>query len=152
MGYLFQFRRYHLALRAPVRTAHGRWTEREGVLVRLETAAGAVAFGEAAVLPWFGTETAAEAEAACRAIGAKAGADLLASLPGKLSCVRNALAAAMGELAAGTSVRAKAVPYLGVAALLPAGRAALDVLQAKGELGFRVFKWKVGVGDVADEL
>ena len=98
----------------------------------METAAGAVAFGEAAVLPWFGTETAAEAEAACRAIGAKAGADLLASLPGKLSCVRNALAAAMGELAAGTSVRAKAVPYLGVAALLPAGRAALDVFEEVG--------------------
>ena len=152
MSYLFQFRRYHLPLRAPVRTAHGRWTEREGVLVRLETAEGAVAFGEAAVLPWFGTETADEAEAGCRAVGAKAGADLLASLPGKLSCVRNALAAAMGELEAGTAVRAKAVPYLGVAALLPAGRAALDVLQAKGDLGFRVFKWKVGVGDVADEL
>ena len=127
VSYLFQFRRYRLPLRAPVRTAHGRWTEREGVLVRLETAEGAVAFGEAAVLPWFGTETADEAEAACQLVGAKAGADTLAS-------------------------RGKEVPYLSVAALLPAGRAALDVLPAKGEMGFRVFKWKVGVGDVADEL
>ena len=152
VSYLFQFRRYRLPLRAPVRTAHGRWTEREGVLVRLETAEGAVAFGEAAVLPWFGTETADEAEAACQLVGAKAGADTLASLPDKLCCVRNAVTAAMGECAAVTAGRGKEVPYLSVAALLPAGRAALDVLPAKGEMGFRVFKWKVGVGDVADEL
>ena len=39
-----------------------------------------------------------------------------------------------------------------VAALLPAGRAALAVLRERLELGFRVAKWKVGVGSIADEL
>jgi o-succinylbenzoate synthase len=39
-----------------------------------------------------------------------------------------------------------------VAALLPAGRAALAQIGAKAEAGFRVFKWKVGVGAVADEI
>ena len=41
---------------------------------------------------------------------------------------------------------------LSVAAFLPAGRAALKVVGPKAEVGFRIFKWKVGVGDAADEL
>jgi len=40
-----------------------------------------------------------------------------------------------------------------VAALLPAGRAALEVLRARRSEGFRTFKWKVGVArDPAEEL
>jgi O-succinylbenzoate synthase len=38
-----------------------------------------------------------------------------------------------------------------VAGLLPAGRAALAAVEPKLELGFRVFKWKVGVVAAADE-
>ena len=41
---------------------------------------------------------------------------------------------------------------LGVAALLPAGRAALAEAPRKAEAGFRVFKWKVGVGAADDEM
>ena len=57
-----QFRRYRLPFRTPVRTAHGLWAEREGLIVRLtdaaQGAADAVGWGEAAPIPWFGTETA----------------------------------------------------------------------------------------------
>jgi O-succinylbenzoate synthase len=42
--------------------------------------------------------------------------------------------------------------YVPVAALLPAGRSAFAVVESKLELGFRTFKWKVGVADVRDEL
>ena len=98
VSYLFQFRRYRLPLRAPVRTAHGVWTEREGVIVRVENEARAVGHGEAAVIPWFGTETADEAEAACRELGGKIDAGRIAAVPAKLGCLRNALAAAVGEI------------------------------------------------------
>src|SRR5450432_3809140 len=94
MQYRFQFRRYRLPLRAAVRTAHGLWTEREGVIVRLEDEAGIVGFGEAAVIPWFGTETADEAEAACRELGEKVDDARLDAVPVRLRCLRNALAAA----------------------------------------------------------
>jgi O-succinylbenzoate synthase len=164
--YLFQYRRYRLTLRAPVRTAHGVWTEREGVLVRLESESGAVGYGEAAVLPWFGTETVEAAEAACREIGAEVQAEQIAALPATLPCLRNALAAAWPETEGANGVaesvaaegevevggRGVEAAYLGVAALLPAGRAVLEAVRAKEEMGFRVFKWKVGVGEVADEL
>lgn len=159
--YLFQYRRYRLTLRAPVRTAHGVWTEREGVMVRLEGESGAVGYGEAAVLPWFGTETVDAAEAACREIGAEVRAEQITAWPATLPCLRNALAAARRETgdavgatenAAEGAGRVEDPTYLGMAALVPAGRAVLAAVRAKEEMGFRVFKWKVGVGDVADEL
>jgi O-succinylbenzoate synthase len=162
VSYLFEFRRYRLALRAPVRTTHGTWTEREGVMVRLADERGGVGYGEAAVIPWFGTETAEEAEAASRALGANTDEEKMAAVPVRLGCLRNALAAASAAVRGDAGDRAGAHEneelkkrdgaYRAVAALLPAGRAAIAELQAKAEMGFRVFKWKVGIGDVADEL
>ena len=143
-----EFRRYRLAFRLPLRTAHGPWGEREGVLVRLTSAAGVAGYGEAAPIPWFGTETVDEVEAACRDLGEHVPDDRLDAVPAELGCLRNALAAARAPVA---PPPADPSP-LGVAALLPAGRAAPGVAATKGEAGFRVFKWKVGVATVADEL
>lgn len=165
MMYRFAHRRYRLPFRAPVRTAHNVWREREGVLVRLEdVVTGASGYGEAAPIPWFGTESADEIDAACRELGALADDERLARVPTELDCLKNALATARRDLvqagadeAARAGERPPAAPaagpdYLAVAALLPAGRAALEVIAAKGDAGFRVFKWKVGVAAVADEL
>ncbi|MEO7414331.1 MAG: o-succinylbenzoate synthase [Opitutaceae bacterium] len=167
MRYLFQFRRYHLPFRTIVRTAHGPWGEREGIIVRLQNESGGVGFGEAAVIPWFGTETAEEAEAACRELGGKVDDERLATVPTGLVCLRNALAASRTVLPEETERKnlnsggrppcalltpVKTNPALGMAALLPAGRAAITEISPKLEAGFRVFKWKVGVGDPADEL
>lgn len=163
MPYRFQFRRYRLPFRHPVRTAHGLWSEREGVLIRLEDASeggtGAVGWGEAAPIPWFGTETVDEVEAACRTLGEWIEAEALAAVPAALGCLRFALATAQRDVDASFAARTRGAaesqpgpPYLGVAALLPAGRAVLTQLPPKAEIGFRVFKWKVGVGDIDEEL
>lgn len=147
MVYRFSYKPYCLPLRAPLRTAHGLWTEREGLVVRLEDEAGLVGFGEIAPLPWFGTETRAQAEEVCRKFGDRAGAALLDEVPEKFGCVRFALAQARaGSAALPPAAR------LPVAALLPAGRDARPLLRAKLEAGFLAFKWKVGVGAVDDEL
>jgi O-succinylbenzoate synthase len=144
-----QYRRYRLPFRIPVRTAHGVWAEREGVMVRLEDESGAAGLGEAAPIPWFGTETVDEVEEALRVVGEWTSEEALAAVPARLGCLRNALAAARpGGAAVSTAGRT----HLGVAALLPAGRSALGLIAGRVENGFRVFKWKVGVGDVADEL
>lgn len=166
MRYRFQFRRYRLPFRAAVRTAHGLWTEREGVVVRLEAEeqgagggeqAGPAGWGEAAPIPWFGTETADEVEAGCRDMGEWVDDERLERVPARLGCLRNAIAAAKAEVTLLRAQGAEKAPasqtaYLGVAALLPAGKAALSQIAAKAESGYRVFKWKVGVGDIADEL
>jgi O-succinylbenzoate synthase len=146
------YRRYTLPFRAPVRTAHGVWAERTGLIVRLEDDGGRVVYGEVAPIPWFGTETVEEAEAALGVLGEWVTPEQLAAVPAKLGCLRFALAGALVEIG-DNERRAKDNPaYLSVAALLPAGRAALAQIAPKAEMGFRTFKWKVGVGDIADEL
>jgi O-succinylbenzoate synthase len=162
MRYRFQFRRYRLPLRVAVRTAHGVWTEREGVIVRLapqedekrgaERRERSAGYGEAAVLPWFGTETADDVAAACREIGEWVEEERLAAVPKRLGCLRAAIGAARAALDERRVATGEKEPALGVAALVPAGRAALEQIAAKAEMGFRVFKWKVGTGDPRDEI
>lgn len=152
MPYRLAHRRYRLPFRAPVRTAHGVWAEREGVIVRLEAEGGGVGWGEAAPLVGFGTESADEAEAACQRLGGNFDAAMLASLPRRLLCLRSALASALSDLEGTGAAQPAEGSYLPVAALLPAGRTVLTQIRPKAEAGFRTFKWKVGAANFADEL
>lgn len=167
MVYNFSFRSYRLPLRTPLRTAHGWWAERDGIIVRLEDEQGRVGFGEIAPIPWFGTETLAEAGTVCGGFGAQIPAVVLDAVPERFGCVRFALAMARDEMERGPRARLgeskeqKNLPEGGlhalsarlpVAALLPAGPDVLPALALKLEAGFLAFKWKVGVGDVEDEL
>lgn len=167
-----EHRAYRLPFRAVVRTAHGPWAEREGFLVRaarIDAAGvevGVAGWGEVAAISWFGTETVAEAGTALAGLRGEAGdlAEALARVPAECVSVRAGLAAAMGQGASGEAgdeqvaeakdagMAAEAgVKFLPVAGLLPAGRAVLGAVEARLELGFRTFKWKVGVGEAADE-
>lgn len=154
MRYSFAYQPYRRTFRQPVRTAHGVWTEREGIFVRITDAGGRAGYGEIAPLPDFGTETVAEAAEFCRRLGAEIDADVLAHVPGRLGCVRCALGFALAEVGGATPVAptAGAAKRLPVAALLPAGRAALPVLTQRLEAGYLAFKWKVGVGRAEEEL
>jgi len=163
----FSHKIYRLPLRAPLRTAHGAWTEREGIILRLEDETVRVGFGEIAPLPWFGTETLVEAEELCRKFGATVTGEVLDAVPARFGCVRFALACAKSEVERGLRTRLvesteqETRPEAGfhspctrlpVTALLPAGREALAALPVKLEAGFLSLKWKVGVGAVDDEL
>ncbi|PTY04732.1 o-succinylbenzoate synthase [Opitutaceae bacterium EW11] len=147
MSLHFAYRRYTVPFRIPVRTAHGLWTHREGVLVKLTDAKGRSGIGEAAPIPWFGTETADEIESACRSIGDSV--QKHTALPVRLGCLTHAWKSALRALATEPTTSRHA--YLPVVALLPAGRAALERIKGLAEAGFRTFKWKVGVGDPSDE-
>jgi o-succinylbenzoate synthase len=146
MDFLVELRRYRLPFRHIVRTAHGPWGAREGLYVRLERADGTVGFGEASPVPHFGPETAEADEAFCRSLGERIGGGALAQVPASLGALRNALGSAMG-----LSSWAPRHRSLAVAALLPAGRAALAAVPPLCDAGFRTFKWKVAVGAAADE-
>lgn len=159
--YRFEFRRYALPFRAAVRTGHGAWATREGVVVKLSDVEGRAGFGEAAPIAWFGTETVDEIEAVCRELGAEVDDERMSAVPERLGILRGAMVVARRMLSARSErageasdegsegKRAKALP---VAALLPAGRGVLEAIGPKAEMGFRVFKWKVGVGEIGDEL
>lgn len=158
MTYRLQFRRYALPFRAPVRTAHGLWATREGLLVRLEDETGGVGFGEAAPVPGFGAETVDQDLAVLRGLGERLDEAQLVAVPVALGCLRNALRAAGRTRPAKESPANPSGPgqkrprSLPVAALLPAGRAALAQVGPKAEAGYRSFKWKVGVADATGEM
>src|SRR5471030_3139569 len=122
MPYRLAYRRYRLPFRAPVRTAHGIWAEREGVILRLEGDGGAIGWGEAAPVPGFGTENADEVEAACRRLGEGFATETLTSLPSRLLCLRTALAEALAEIEGQQGAGPGAGAFLPIAALLSAGR------------------------------
>ena len=151
MPYRFRHKPYRLPLRAPLRTAHGSWTEREGLIVRLEDESGRTGFGEIAPLPWFGTETMAEAAEICRKFGATVDAGTLDAVPSRFGCVRFALAQARSGIRHIIDDKGSA-KRLPVAALLPAGPEALKALPGKLGAGYLTCKWKVGVGAMDDEL
>lgn len=159
MANCLQFRRYRLPLRVPLRTAHEHWTEREGIVVRVQDEAGRCGWGEVAPLPAFGTETVDQAEAALRTLGEDPRPQDFERVPARLGCTRQALATALAELAETGRPRESASPGTllpggsarAVAALLPAGRGATARLTDRLEAGFRVFKWKVGVSDPTEE-
>jgi len=123
------------------------WRVREGLYVRVGLPDGSAGCGEAAPIPSFGTESVDDAEAFCRTLGDRVDGQLLSRVPGRLCALRNALAFAMGGAVDPPRHRS-----LAVAALLPAGRAALAEAPRKAEAGFRAFKWKVGVGAADDEM
>jgi O-succinylbenzoate synthase len=152
MNYRLQFRRYALPFRAPVRTAHGSWATREGLFVRLEDETGGVGYGEAAPVPGFGTETVEEDAKALRELGDRVDNAKLAAIPTGLACLRNGLTAASSTRRPADKAERARPDHLPVAALLPAGRSALAQVGPKADAGFRVFKWKVGVEDAADEM
>lgn len=147
MVYRFAVKTYRLPLRNPLRTAHGVWAVREGLMVRLEAETGAVTYGEVAPLPQFGSETLAESLERCLGFGDKPDDAVLDDVPVRFGCVRFALATARAP-----SLAVDLEKRLPVTALLPAGKAALDLLPGKLEQGFLSFKWKVGVDRPEEEL
>ena len=141
------YRFYRLPLLRTVRTAHGPWIEREGIVLRLEDEQGRVGFGEVAPIPWFGTETLADARNALAKLGDAVAAASLESIDERQGCLRFALASALAP----DDRQQTATPRLPVAALLPAGKAVLAAADKALAEGFVACKWKVGVLDAADE-
>lgn len=132
---------YRRTFRQPLRTARGQWAVREGFIVRIGEN-DRVSYGEIAPIPDFGTETVAQAGAFLDKWSQNP--DL--EVPSELSCC------AFGISAAKVGASRTACESHQIAALLPAGKAALEVLPIKVVKGHSVFKWKIGVEPLAVEL
>ena len=164
IGLSFEFRPYRRAFRQPLKTSHGAWKHREGIILRLSNAQGQVGYGEIAPLPWFGTETQDQALTFCQRVPAQlctsGGFTILPTLPAckfGFEVAMNNLACEMSQ----TQMLSRAVPRAVASAelapshysaLLPAGQAALSAWPPLWALGHRTFKWKIGVAPVAVEM
>ncbi|MEM1310552.1 MAG: o-succinylbenzoate synthase [Cyanobacteria bacterium P01_H01_bin.153] len=148
-----QVRTYCRAFRQPLRTAHGPWEKRSGLMLRLADEHGRSALGEIAPLSWFGTETLAQAQVFCDRWPHRFAAEKIAEIPQALPACQFGFGAALERLAdephhTPSSSHSPAA----ICALLPTGEAALTRWSELWERGHRTFKWKIGVAPVAEEL
>ncbi|MBW4483059.1 MAG: o-succinylbenzoate synthase [Tildeniella torsiva UHER 1998/13D] len=154
MGVELAIRLYQRRFAQPLHTAHGPWVWREGLLLRLRDSLGRVGYGEVAPIPWFSSESVAEALAFCHAQG---GEWRCGEIPNSLPATQFGLESAQADLAGQIAGQESAIPTdslanAAICGLLPAGETALEIAPQRLAQGHRTLKWKIGVGSIADEI
>lgn len=153
MEYQFSYSPYSRRFRQPLTTTHGVWKVREGIIVSLTDDRGISHQGEIAPIPWFGSESIAEAIAYCENVGTTITRDRIDEIPDRLPACQFGLgAAAMAFSSSSTPPEALSQGTIALCGLLPTGATALDSWKVLWAKGYSTFKWKIGVGDVGTEM
>ena len=150
MTYTFEFRPYRRPFRQAIRTSHGTWKHREGIILKVTDDRGRSGFGEVAPLPWFGTETQEQAIAFCSQVPRHFSEDNAFAIFSNLPACKFGFETACDNL--GRDIHYAELHTHQYSALLPAGKAALSAWTPLWAMGHRTFKWKIGVAPVAVEL
>lgn len=148
MLYKLEFSPYQRQFKQPLKTSHGIWEIREGIIVSLTAATGKIGWGEIAPLSWFGSETLGEALDFCRQLPPEITDENIASIPDRLPACQFAFESAKVAMEK-PILNLNSLTYSG---LLPAGKTALQSWQHLWEDGYRTFKWKIGVNPIEEEL
>ncbi|MEL6929165.1 MAG: o-succinylbenzoate synthase [Cyanobacteria bacterium J06600_6] len=146
----FQFKLYQKYFKQPLRTSHGEWRVREGIIISLTNSAGQIGRGEIAPLPWFGSETVAQAEEFCRQLGETVTKQEIMTIDDSLPCCQFAVESALLALDRDCTENSL---NLNFCYLLPAGEQALNTWQDLfHNQNAATFKWKIGVLPLAAEI
>ena len=135
-----------------MKTTHGQWEVREGIILRCTDPDGRVGWGEIAPIPWFGSERFEDAFAFCQQLPAEITQDEIISIPSRLPACQFGFEAAWETLHHGD------LPYPLIPSgqfnsyLLPTGAIALTSWQVPWQQGYRTFKWKIGIAPLPQEL
>lgn len=147
----FRFERYQRRFKRPLQTSHGIWQVREGIIISLKHKSGAIASGEIAPLPWFGSETMAEALDFCQYLGDTICPSDIAAIVDRLPCCQFALQSAWLNLEQDS--KKELAKDLDFCFLLPSGASALTAWQeAYRTQRITTFKLKIGVFPLATEI
>ena len=145
----FKFEIYQRHFKQPLRTSHGVWRIREGIIITLKDSS--VSKGEIAPLPWFGSETLSEALKFCQQLGEEISVEDITAIPDCLPACQFAFESAW----LGLSDRSSKDDFsdLNYCYLLPAGEKALSAWQEiSRHQSATTFKWKIGVYPLATEI
>ncbi len=153
---------FRLPLRAPFRTASGVMTHREGLLLRIETATGAIRLGEASPHPAAGPGAVRELDTELARVGPhliSAEVDCLPELdvPPPLACAIDTavldLLGQEGNISVAELLSERPRSSVAVNALIGAEQDddAVDEAQAAHRDGFGCIKLKVGMGGSSEE-
>ena len=148
----FKFDTYQRRFIQPLRTSHGIWQVRGGIIISLnDDITGKVSQGEIAPLPWFGSETMTQALQFCQQLGATVAEADISAIPDTLPACQFAFESALSNLSGDDQQNNDA--DLNYCYLLPAGEQALTVGQSIYNDQFpTTFKWKIGVYPLATEI
>ncbi|NJK36984.1 MAG: o-succinylbenzoate synthase [Oscillatoriales cyanobacterium RM2_1_1] len=151
MSYQFQFRPYQHPFKQPLKTHHGVWSVRAGILLQLTDAIGRVAWGEIAPLSGFGSETLEQALCFCQQLPPQINQEIITTIPNTLPACQFGFESAWEALNPSQPETVSAVP-LSYSGLLSAGELALNQWPDLFRQGYRTFKWKIAVAPIAEEL
>ncbi len=147
----FKFELYQRRFRQPLRTSHGVWQIREGIIISLSDRAGKFALGEIAPLPWFGSETMSEALEFCQQCGETINIEDIIQIPDSLPACQFAVESAWLDLS--ETKKSDRPTDLDYCYLLPGGEQALTTWQEiYRHQGNTTFKWKIGVYSLDREI
>lgn len=148
----FKFDIYRRSFRRPLRTSHGLWQIREGIIIKLENEEGKSAFGEIAPLPWFGSETFSQALNFCQRLRDTISVVDITQISNELPACQFAFESAWLQLNQTENSHCKN-KNLDLCYLLPAGKEALKVWKKIYITHANsTFKWKIGVLPLSSEL
>ena len=143
----FDFKAYQRRFKYPLRTNYGIWRVREGIIISLTDRSGVVSQGEIAPLPWFGSETLAQAIEFCQNLGTTIGEQNITTIADSLPCCQFAFESAWLNHSITQS------KSLNLCYLLPPGKQALttwkNIYQSQT---VNTLKWKIGVFPIAQEI
>lgn len=146
----FEFDTYQHHFKQPLRTSHGIWHIREGIIISLSDGANIVQ-GEIAPLSWFGSETVSQALEFCQQCPESISIEEITHIPDSLPCCQFAFESALLNLSQSQS--AFNIDDLDFCYLLPAGKPALSSWQEIYDQKHNTtFKWKIGVDPLEEEL
>ncbi len=146
--YKFDYTTYQRRFKQPLQTSHGEWAMRAGIIIYLTNSVGTQA-GEIAPMPWFGSESLAEAIDWCERLGDDITQADIDRLPDTLPACQFGFGSAM--MAFASDDLSPDLSRLKQSALLPTGAAAIAAWQTLYASGYKTFKWKIGVAPIAEE-
>ncbi|ERT09879.1 o-succinylbenzoate synthase [Lyngbya aestuarii BL J] len=145
MVYRFQFSPYSRPFKQPLKTHHGIWEKREGIILQLTDKQGKKGDGEIAPLSWFGSETLGQALEFCQQLPQTLTLEDIIEIPDNFPACQFGFESALEE-------NSEFLSKLKFSGLLPSGNAALPVFPTLFQQGFRTFKWKIAVHPISEEL
>ncbi len=148
--YNFTYSIYQRPFRQPLKTSHGEWEIREGIIIQLIDKLGKSHRGEIAPIPWFGSESIEQAIEWCRKIGDNITTAKIHQIPDTLPACQFGFGSALTAFNPAPAISTESTPA--ISTLLPSGATAIAKIPALSAQGYSTFKWKIGVLPIVQEM
>ncbi|NJN72337.1 MAG: o-succinylbenzoate synthase [Limnothrix sp. RL_2_0] len=150
MRYQLEFLPYQRRFKIPLKTHHGLWKIREGIILSLQDEMGRITQGEIAPLPWFGTETIEQAIALCSSFGETVATAQIQAISDQFpACQFGFETGVNSEL---LSVSNHCLGNEKYCQLLPRKNDLLEKILSFYTEGFRTFKLKIAIKKLDQEI